>query len=144
MSKEEVKRRKAPCRPALVSADHNHSELDEDRRLTGPKWREGSRENTFDHTRVLKTSPTPRERTTRKSAVLLGKVCLYFVGKFSRNKALTVLTCHQRFVFFRGKAVGCKRCRHSTMTSLGADESETSRYGKSFFYQLTSIQSPSD
>lgn len=73
VTKEEMKRRKAPCRPAQVCADHNHSELDEDRRLTGPKWREGSRENTFDHTRVLKTSPTPRERTTRKSAVLLGK-----------------------------------------------------------------------
>ncbi|XP_050979938.1 BAH and coiled-coil domain-containing protein 1 isoform X2 [Labeo rohita] len=73
VTKDEVKRRKAPCRPALVSADHNHSELEEERRLTGPKWREGSRENTFDHTRVLKTSPTPRERTTRKSAVLLGK-----------------------------------------------------------------------
>ncbi|XP_073684402.1 BAH and coiled-coil domain-containing protein 1 [Garra rufa] len=73
VTKEEVKRRKAPCRPALVIADHNHSELEEERRLTGPKWREGSRENTFDHTRVLKTSPTPRERTTRKSAVLLGK-----------------------------------------------------------------------
>ncbi|XP_016122717.1 BAH and coiled-coil domain-containing protein 1-like isoform X3 [Sinocyclocheilus grahami] len=73
VNKEEVKRRKAPCSPALVSADHYHSEQEVERRLTGPKWREGSRENTFDHTRVLKTSPTPREKTTRKSAVLLGK-----------------------------------------------------------------------
>ncbi|XP_016385912.1 BAH and coiled-coil domain-containing protein 1-like [Sinocyclocheilus rhinocerous] len=73
VNKEEVKRRKAPCRPALVSADHYHSEQEVERRLTGSKWREGSRENTFDHTRVLKTSPTPREKTTRKSAVLLGK-----------------------------------------------------------------------
>lgn len=80
VTKDEVKRRKAPCRPALVSADHNHSELEVERRLTGPKWREGSRENTFDHTRVLKTSPTPRERTTRKSAVLLGKVYLCLIA----------------------------------------------------------------
>ncbi|XP_067286799.1 BAH and coiled-coil domain-containing protein 1 isoform X2 [Pseudorasbora parva] len=73
ITKEEVKRRKAPCRPALVRADPNHSEPEGERRLTGPKWRERSRENTFDHTRVLKTSPTAREITTRKSAVLLGK-----------------------------------------------------------------------
>lgn len=78
VTKEEVKRRKAPCRSALVSADHNHSELEEERRLAGPRWREGSRENTFDHTRVLKTSPTAREITTRKSAVLLGKVLAMF------------------------------------------------------------------
>lgn len=76
IAKEEVKRRKAPCRLALVSADHNHSELEEERRSTGPKWREGSRDNTFAHIRVLKSSPTPREKTTRKSAVLLGKVYL--------------------------------------------------------------------
>lgn len=76
IAKEEAKRRKAPCRPALVSDDHNHSELEEERRLTGPKWRNGLRENTFDHTRVLKTLSTPREKTTRKSAVLLGKVYL--------------------------------------------------------------------
>ncbi|XP_016335737.1 BAH and coiled-coil domain-containing protein 1-like isoform X2 [Sinocyclocheilus anshuiensis] len=73
VNKEEVKRRNAPCRSALVSADHYHSEQEVERRLTGLNWREGSRENTFDHTRVLKTSPTPREKTTRKSAVLLGK-----------------------------------------------------------------------
>ncbi|XP_059387229.1 BAH and coiled-coil domain-containing protein 1-like isoform X3 [Carassius carassius] len=73
INKEEVKRRKAPCRLALVSADHYHSEQEVERRLTGPKGREGSRENTFDHIRVLKTSPTSREKTTRKSAVLLGK-----------------------------------------------------------------------
>ncbi|XP_051958759.1 BAH and coiled-coil domain-containing protein 1 [Xyrauchen texanus] len=71
---EEIRmRRKAPCRPALVSADNNHSELEEGRRLTGPKWKEGSRENTFDNTRLLKTSSNPRERSNRKTAVLLGK-----------------------------------------------------------------------
>uniref|UniRef100_A0A8C1BNN1 BAH domain and coiled-coil containing 1b n=1 Tax=Cyprinus carpio carpio TaxID=630221 RepID=A0A8C1BNN1_CYPCA len=73
VNKEEMKRRQAPCRRALVSADHYHSGQEVERRLTGPKCREGSRENTFDHTRVLKTSPTPREKTTRKSAVFLGK-----------------------------------------------------------------------
>ncbi|XP_051530152.1 BAH and coiled-coil domain-containing protein 1-like isoform X2 [Myxocyprinus asiaticus] len=74
LSKEEVRmRRKAPCRPVLVSADNNHSELEEGRRLNGPKWREGSREHTFDHTRFLKTSSNPRERATRKTAMLLGK-----------------------------------------------------------------------
>lgn len=78
VTKEEAKRRKAPCRQALVSADHNHSELEEERRLTGSKWREGSRENTFDHTRLLKTLPSPREITTRKSAVLFGKVSAMF------------------------------------------------------------------
>lgn len=78
VTKEEVKRRKAPCRQALVSADHNHSELEEERRLTGSKWKEGSRENTFDHTRLLETLPTPREITTRKSAVLFGKVSAMF------------------------------------------------------------------
>ncbi|XP_055033165.2 BAH and coiled-coil domain-containing protein 1 [Misgurnus anguillicaudatus] len=72
-TKDTKMRRKAPCRPALVSADNSHSEMEEDRRLTLPRWREGSRENTFDHIRVLKSSPTPRERTTRKSAMLFGK-----------------------------------------------------------------------
>ncbi|KAL0179215.1 hypothetical protein M9458_024657, partial [Cirrhinus mrigala] len=55
VTKDEVKRRKAPCRPALVSADHNHSELEEERRLTGPK------------------TPLTTLGNTRKSAVLLGK-----------------------------------------------------------------------
>ncbi|XP_051969193.1 BAH and coiled-coil domain-containing protein 1-like isoform X4 [Xyrauchen texanus] len=74
VSKEEVRmRRKAPCRPVLVSADTNHSELEEGRRLNGPKWREGSREHTFDHTRLLKISTNPRERTTRKTPMLHGK-----------------------------------------------------------------------
>ncbi|XP_057213780.1 BAH and coiled-coil domain-containing protein 1 isoform X2 [Triplophysa rosa] len=72
-NKEVKMRRKAPCRPALVSADNNHLEMEEMRGWTFPKWREGSGENTFDHTRVLKTSSTPRERTSRKSTVLLGK-----------------------------------------------------------------------
>jgi len=95
IAKEEVKRRKAPCRQALVSADRNHSELEEERRLTGSKWREGSRENTFDHTSLLKTLPTPREITTRKSAVLFGKVSASFVGILwltGFKQALTVLT----------------------------------------------------
>ncbi len=97
IAKEEVKRRKAPCRPALVSTGHNHSELEEERRLTGPKWREGLRENTFDRTRVLKTLSTPREKNTRKSAVLLGKVYLWFVAILQLQTrlygGLTVLTC---------------------------------------------------
>lgn len=97
VNKEEMKRRQAPCRRALVSADHYHSGQEVERRLTGPKCREGSRENTFDHTRVLKTSPTPREKTTRKSAMLHGKVYLCFVAILLLQTrlcgGLTVLTC---------------------------------------------------
>lgn len=85
-NKEVKMRRKVPCRPALVSTDNSHSEKEEERRWTFPKWREGSRENSFDHTRVLKTSSTPRERTSRKSTVLLGKVYILLIVFFKDVK----------------------------------------------------------
>ncbi|TRY91481.1 hypothetical protein DNTS_014572 [Danionella cerebrum] len=68
ITKEEVKRRKTPCRP-----NQNHSELAEEVRITGPKWREGSRESNCDRTTVLKSSTAHHEKTSRKSAVLHGK-----------------------------------------------------------------------
>lgn len=73
LAKGEVKHRKrAPCRPSLLSEDRNC--LLVEKRQNALRWRGVSQESSLHRNKVLKCIPNPLERTAGKDSVVLGKV----------------------------------------------------------------------
>ncbi|KAG7325024.1 hypothetical protein KOW79_011340 [Hemibagrus wyckioides] len=72
LAKGEVKHRKrAPCRPSLLSEDRNC--LLVEKRQNALRWRGVSQESSLHRNKVLKCIPNPLERTAGKDSVVLGK-----------------------------------------------------------------------
>ncbi len=105
IAKEEVKRRKAPCRPALVSTGHNHSDWRK-RRLTGPKWREGLRENTFDRTRFSRPYLLQEKNNQEECCASWKGISMICSNTTATNKALWRSNCANVFPVVVSEAVG--------------------------------------